>query len=100
MCARHVKTCAKYSFRGLVAPEAKPKPWKPGAAEHAGPSDFQCLARHPGSSSGAAVTAGDVGTGKSEVARINLLDCPPLGEVQFRGVHSNARSLVRVRAPR
>ena len=34
---------------------------------------------------------------KSEVEPFKLLDYPPPGEVQFRGLHCNARSLVRVR---
>ena len=90
---RHAKMCANIAPQNREkpkVPKAKRKPAKSGTAEHAGPSEPRSRDSE-GALSPAAVQAGS-----SEVGHSKLQDYPPLGEVQLRGVHSNARSLVRV----
>lgn len=89
---RHAKMCSNIAQKNRERPkgEAKRKPAKSGAAGHAGPSE-------PNSrGSGGASSSEAMQAGSSEVMQNKLQEYPPLGEVQLRGVHSNARSLVRL----
>ena len=78
-----------------MAPQGKRKP---ESAEATGLTEPSGLPGPPDSESREASSADDkeAGHGESKAVRNQLLEYPPLGEVQLRGVHSNARSLVRL----
>ena len=91
---RYLNLSAKHIGK---APETKDRPWKPKSTE--GTSSSGVLGNEDCRSGGTSSTA-DKKAGKSAVAQNKLLEYPPLGEVQLRGLHSNARSLMKIRGRR
>ena len=96
---RHIKICAMHCGTHPLVPVPKRKPWKPADAERASPSGIRLPRRAANRPRGNPPTVGVGGreAGKSGNVQDLLRDYPPPGEVQLRGVHSNARSLVKLR---
>ena len=95
-----VKILKEYRERPRAKPKVpedklKRKHVSEGAAGHAGPSEPLMQPESRGLEGTLLPGAMQAGSGQ-EVGQDKLQEYPPLGEVQLRGLHSNARSLVRL----